>query len=587
MINNFLNFIERHWFILSCIFIFFTFIFSRYFILTTHFTHYDDIFPAYLIKVILNYELDYFSVQIDKYGNFLPDYLKEQLLLFLSNHPDIFTFIKRLIGGISVSLVSTYAPVQFFFTALFVNFNHSYEFSIFSWRLPSFLFSLFAFAAFIKFSSFFPEKNKIFLLPIGLTFLSTSWMFLIYSSQGANYPAGIFAIFLLLYLFQRIQQSEITIRKSIFIGIILSLLSLFHYQVLFFLPGFYLGYIFSSNISIFNRIIRILPAGIISIFATIFIYFVMMSHLHGHTPGVYWNAGPNGEYLWSFNNYESFKDSLSYIFTFFIINSLKVLYAILGFRESFDSISQIYAILIFIFCILGFIKISHQKIFRHLFIFILITIGVWIVLILNGNLTYSPTRHSLALIPIIIILFSFGLEYLFSILTNNKKIHLSAIIIFIATLHIGFITSFWQIYQSRIDPFQNEVNILELIEKYSVNGIAAYGYTNNLLFYPKINNSFETDWVNKHPFTNLSTKKDSNKELPSENYFMIICANSDLCGKKENEILALNEIKSKIESLNKSHELIYEYSSDSNITNGFSNFAGSGKRRIFIKIFSH
>jgi len=68
---------------------------------------------------------------------------------------------------------------------------------------------------------------------------------------------------------------------------------------------------------------------------------------------------------------------------------------------------------------------------------------------------------------------------------------------------------------------------------------------------------------------------------------MIICANSDLCGKKENEILALNELKLKIKSLNRSHELIYEYSSDSNITNGFSNFAGSGKRRIFIKIFSH
>ena len=68
---------------------------------------------------------------------------------------------------------------------------------------------------------------------------------------------------------------------------------------------------------------------------------------------------------------------------------------------------------------------------------------------------------------------------------------------------------------------------------------------------------------------------------------MIICANSDRCGIKENEMLALNEIKSKRNDLDNDNDLIFEYSSDSNITNGFSNFAGSGKRRIFVKIFSH
>ena len=68
---------------------------------------------------------------------------------------------------------------------------------------------------------------------------------------------------------------------------------------------------------------------------------------------------------------------------------------------------------------------------------------------------------------------------------------------------------------------------------------------------------------------------------------MNICANSDRSGIKENEILALKEIKSKRNDLDNDNDLIFEYSSDSNITNGFSNFAGSGKRRIFVKIFSH
>ena len=587
MITIFLNFIRRNWLILTCVFAFLLYIFSRFFVLGTHFTHYDDIYPAYLIKVILDYDFEYFSSQIYKYGTFLPEYLKEQSLLFLANYPEIFSFIKRLIGGMSISLSSTYAPIQFFLTAFLVNSNYSYEFSIFLWRLPSFLFSLFAFAAFIRFSNFFPENKKVILLPVGLTFLCTSWMFLIYSSQGENFSAGIFAIFLLLYLFERIQQSKITIKQSTFIGIILVILSLFHYQVLFFLPGFYLGYVFSSNLGIFSRIIRISPAWLINIMGALFIYFVMMSHLHGYTPGVYWNAGPNEEYLWSFKNLTSFEDSISYIFTFFITNSFKVLYGILGFRESFDFISQIYAALIFTLCIFGIIRISQQKIFRHLYIFIVTTIGVWIMLILLGNITYSPTRHSLALIPIIIILFSFGVEFLLSIFTDSIKIYSRAILIFITTVHVGYISSFWEIYQSRIDPFQNEVNILELINKYSVNGIAAYGYTNNLNFYPEINNSFKTFWVNTHPFTHIFLKDDVSEEKLSKNSFMIICANSDRCGIKENEMLALNEIKSKRNDLDNDNDLIFEYSSDSNITNGFSNFAGSGKRRIFVKIFSH
>ena len=128
MITIFLNFIRRNWLILTCVFAFLLYIFSRFFVLGTHFTHYDDIYPAYLIKVILDYDFEYFSSQIYKYGTFLPEYLKEQSLLFLANYPEIFSFIKRLIGGMSISLSSTYAPIQFFLTAFLVNSNYSYEF---------------------------------------------------------------------------------------------------------------------------------------------------------------------------------------------------------------------------------------------------------------------------------------------------------------------------------------------------------------------------------------------------------------------------------------------------------------------------
>ena len=74
------------------------------------------------------------------------------------------------------------------------------------------------------------------------------------------------------------------------------------------------------------------------------------------------------------------------------------------------------------------------------------------------------------------------------------------------------------------------------------------------------------------------------KEVKS---IMIVCANSDICGLEDNELLALKEL-----DLNRANEIflnkpIYQFSSDSNITNGFSNMAGSGKRRIFLKIYEY
>ena len=66
---------------------------------------------------------------------------------------------------------------------------------------------------------------------------------------------------------------------------------------------------------------------------------------------------------------------------------------------------------------------------------------------------------------------------------------------------------------------------------------------------------------------------------------MIICANSDLCGDVKNDYLSINFLEDIKDSYSVSSKLKYSFEKDSNITNCFSNMAGSGKNRIFIKIF--
>ena len=91
---------------------------SRLYVFGNHFTHYDDIYSPYLIQVISNYDSEYFIYQIEQYGSFLSEEYKDWLISIFLYDTNIFEFVKRMIGAMSVSLTSTYAPMQFFFTAL-------------------------------------------------------------------------------------------------------------------------------------------------------------------------------------------------------------------------------------------------------------------------------------------------------------------------------------------------------------------------------------------------------------------------------------------------------------------------------------
>ena len=423
---------NRYWHIALVSIIAIIFLISRSVVFGTHFTHYDDIFGPYLIKVIVNYDAEYFASQVTKYGVSLSAGMQDWIINNLIQNDLIFNFIKRMIGAFSISLVSTFAPLQFIFTALILNFDLPYQDFIKVMRLPSLISAFASFACLIFFARLFKGPIKIILMTCGSLLLTISWMLIIYTSQSENFMLGLFAVFLMFFLIQRYAYITPSFGYSILLGVGLSALCFSHYQAIFFLPGFYLGYLLACKPKQrLKRFCSLVPAGLINLSFVAIIYFIFLSERLGVNPGVGWNAGFNQEFVWQqeyfLNGYINF---FTNFFSFFFVNAVKVIYGIFGFRESFDGLSITYSCFLLLISTYGFYKLSKSKNYYNIFIFILTTLIIWIGLVLAMKLTFSPTRHSIVLIPIVIILFSFGLDGIFTKLKLRTNIQSTFIILF-------------------------------------------------------------------------------------------------------------------------------------------------------------
>ncbi len=557
------------------------FVISRFLVMPSHFTHYDDLFGPYLLNVVQQYDEYFFYQQIQKYtsNNFL-----QTVASITINIPFIFGLTKVFLGAMSIALISTFAPLQFLLTGVLILFSNSYESFLILSRLPSLIFSFLCLLMILKIANNFEDKvySNIFTVT-GFFFLTTSWMFLIYSSQGENFILGVLSILIIIHMMLKINLSQFSIWRSCLVGIFLSVLCLAQYQIFFFLPAFYIAILLSSkNGNILVIAIKLLPALLINLLSVILIYFIFLKERLAMNPGVHWNAGPNGEFLYQ-PNANNILESISYTSEFFFINSFKVLFGILGFTSELNGFSVFYVALVSLISVIGFFDLVRQKKFRKLSIFVLVSILTWIFLIVIQKLTFSPTRHSLALLPVVLILVSSGIHLISSIFDmkfKNFKLIFASIIVGIS-LSFYFL-NFDEIRESRRDGFQL-VNIKSLIKENNVEYIAAYGHTTNLNFFPYINNNFSRQWINETPYTYIHTKNEIDQSESSS--FMIICANSDLCGDVKNDYLSINFLEDIKDSYSVSSKLKYSFEKDSNITNCFSNMAGSGKNRIFIKIF--
>jgi len=554
--------------------IFVAFVLSRVEIIPTHFASYDDLFAPYLFAVMGQYDPVFFSSQLEKYGGSLGIALSSIANDVFTGYPSLFSFFKNMLVPIAISKNSTFAPLQFYLTAFLADLNTSYTFSKVTFRLPSAIFSLLTLYMLYNYAKKIDKNEKLYILIIASLIFTVSWMFLIYSSQGENYAAGVFSLMTLIYIFQSYKAVDVSIYGSIKVGLSISFLCLIHYQVMFFLPSFFMAMFYECNFSVKYFINKWLPSIVISGLTVLGIYYIFLRNGKiDENIGDNWNAGVNGEYAFNADCGDGFFSCASHVF---YNNFFEVIQSIVSYSNIDGSLSAFYTYTILILMAAGVFYIAKSRNNRGLFVFLTIGILVWISLVLLGKLTFSPTRHSLIILPIIALLASFGFyfasSYIYKII---HPIHLLVTFCIIVLLSYGY--EFNTHKNNRYDPLEI-VNIEKILMEYNPEKVIAYGDTLQLEFHPIVINNYKSKYINESPYSIVYTNRDK-----SADGLLILCVSGVLCDNAKSEIT--NKILSEYFRDIAEYKNIYKYEKHSNVTEGFGDKSAGVRNIMFLSVW--
>lgn len=539
-------------------------IFVRYQFLSSHFSHVDDLTP---IRTILEWS------KYPVYPMWHSELVDDSIFSILDNLGLLkiiakLVDVKNQVFGISKS--STYAPLQFFLTALFIRPGMNYQQFLFWGRFPSFLFGSLniVFIGYLIYK--FVSKNKLTYSLLAIVLTSISLENIIYSVQMESYEIGVFitSILFILFLFKIEKYQNNWKFDLLIIGFIL-LCSWSQYQFIFFLPGFYIGlFVFAFTKKNKSLFYKYLILSIINIFLLIPLY-LFMNENGLLIRGVNWNAGVNGEFLFSFNGLNSITEYISYLVNFFAKNSILITKSNFMIGNGFVD-HTIYFVLLTIIMVIGLIKLVKSN--KPLFAFISVTIGIWMILVLIGSLTLSPTRHSLILFPMQLLLLILGIEYI--ITKNNLKEFENLITVLSILLVLFFIVSIPDIYKERKDPF-DQYKIYDLLNNYDVDFISSYDWTWNLqLMDYEMLYLFDNGYFMKlHDYTSNTLAIVSHRNQIDESTFSYI-------------ISGLNENTYEDYSLDMSkYEMIYSEEINSDVEIDVLNLTKNGTNSYYFYIF--
>lgn len=377
MIENKLNNSERGntiLFVILCIGIF-----IRIFMAYWHFTHVDD------IAVLLTYIFEKQSTN-------------------------------ELLQGFKMAQTFTYAPIQGVFNSLLVNKIFPYRLNIFMSRIPSCIFGILSIFLTIKISSYLDmEKNKYLKIFI-CALICFSWENIIYSAQAEPYSIIVFFGFILiLSAFQKFYENW----KLTFLYLCIFTIGCYsHYQFFILIFCYYVA-LYACNLKNKDNFIRIFVVSIGNFLLALplLYFFVLESKIDR---GINWNAGICGQFALSFPN-SDISTSIFYFIKFFIRNIFyifKYFFTI----DSFDFVSTLFAFFLLLIAATGLFYMHKKN--RILAIFSDILILVIMVMVTKQKLTFGPSRHSLYIYPMLLLLISYGLVFLSEAFINNEKLHI-------------------------------------------------------------------------------------------------------------------------------------------------------------------
>jgi hypothetical protein len=316
----------------------------------------------------------------------------------------------------------------------------------------------------------------------------------------------------LFYLYFKLAVNITKLTKlSIISGLTIGLILFSQYQILLFLPGFFVALFFrgliiekqltfkESIIGLIRSVLKNLLPFAKKYYLVFILVFVSFYYLYVNFLGVKmgkglnWNVGPNKEFIF---NPESLKDGVNGIFyflKFIVANGLIVFDSIVSNGLESSALNKLYVGLVLLISCIGMwsffkSKNSSKKGFLLLF---LITIFAWGLLVLLGKQALSPTRHSLILLSFVLVFSAEGV-YLIDSKIGSKKLYANSVLSFLLILSVSsFVKDYSAMRLLRVDKFQTEEKMLDLVEKNDVSSIYECGWTLNM----QIMNFVKTDFL--------------------------------------------------------------------------------------------
>ena len=392
----------------------------------------------------------------------------------------------------------TYAPFQFWFTQALLDPRviHSYEQIKYLGRLPSFLFFIVGLVAL-----YYLLRKK--LLTIGanqtqalvlVTIASFSLEQRIMSVQMESYAIGLLSnASILIGLLGLLRIHQLHNRQVLMYAALISLGISMQYQgvllVVAGLAALLISYLHMRVVTASIKKIAVLYGSVLIISYTL---VGDISRLANR--GVMWNAGPNKEYLvQGLDFFERLGSLCSLLYWQTNYNFYSIVSAIdLADRAAYGF--GFLVVSIALMGIWGLFKNRKDAVDGFILHLSALYFLVYCGMLLAGKLTYSPTRHFLYFLPMVMILVGYGVNYLRSLVFQSRIVDASLLGLLIGYLSFS-LWSFDSFKEKRLDRL-NDSMMKSILSESDPDFILLGGYDRDIFFLPSANQSVIYDYLN-------------------------------------------------------------------------------------------
>jgi hypothetical protein len=381
---------------------------QTYWLMPRHFTQIDDIGVA---ESLIVRNMDY----RDDCQKNLQD-MRGQALLFITRSPDRTCKITTQLNRLSIiPSLWTYAPIQFWITQALLSpkFTYSYEEVKYWGRLPSFVFYLLGLTAFYFLLRYrWPIFSQRPLLVLSMTiFLGLSLEERIHAAQMHSYAIGILASVLAFFAYLNLSDPKKKSHFSILVSSGLFAIAIgMQYQSILLVIACLAGVLINQKLQdrCFNIKFMLRYSSLVGI-TLLFSYAIVGNILGFSSRGANWNAGPNGEFIVQGGD---FIERLYSFAKLIILQTPENIYSITSGVQLSNGAGYFFGLAILLLIAPGLLYLWHKRAI-HFNQIVLVLFGsyavIYFIFILLGKLTYSPTRHFLFYLPIVVLLMGYGI----------------------------------------------------------------------------------------------------------------------------------------------------------------------------------